>query len=195
MLMLNVAVFVTPPDVAVMVAEVLAVTCVVVTVKLTELAPAGTKTLAGTFAMEGLLLVRLTATPPTGAGPLRVTVPVEEFPPLTDVGDSVREERLGGLTVIVVVLVTVRYEAEMVAVPAVDIGDELIWNVAEVAPEPTVTLTGTVAAVMLLDSEMVAPPAGAGAVRFTVPTDVWPPTMEVGFAVNEVSAAGPLGGL
>ena len=83
----------------------------------------------------------------------------------------------------------------MVAVPAADTGDELIWNVAEVAPEPTVTLAGTVAAVMLLDSEMVAPPAGAGAVRFTVPTDVWPPTMEVGFAVNELSAAGPLGGL
>ena len=193
--MLNVALFVTLPEFAEMVAEVFAVTCVVTTVKLAELAPAGTRTLAGTFAMEGLLLVRLTETPPTGAGPLSVTVPVEELPPLTVVGDNVREERLGGFTVIVVVLVTVRYDAEMVATLREDTGEEPIWNVAEVAPEPTVTLAGTVAAVMLLDSEMVAPPAGAGAVRFTVPTDAWPPTMEVGFAVNELSAAGPLGGL
>ena len=106
--MFSVAVFDTPPDVAVMVAEVFAVTCVVTTVKLAELAPAGTRTLAGTFAMEGLLLVRLTATPPIGAGPLRVTVPVEELPPLTDVGDKASVERFGGFTVIVVVLVTVR---------------------------------------------------------------------------------------
>ena len=106
--MFNVALLVTPPELAVIVAEVFAVTCVVMTIKLAELAPAGTRTLARTFAMEGLLLVRLTATPPIGAGPLRVTVPVEELPPLTDVGDIVNVERLGGFTVIVVVLVTVR---------------------------------------------------------------------------------------
>lgn len=60
-------------------------------------------TLDGTVA-AGALLERLTTAPPLGAAPLRVTVPVEEDPPLTLVGlsasvDSVAEPEPGGLLV------------------------------------------------------------------------------------------------
>ena len=56
-------------------------------------APAATVTLEGTLAAVVLLLERVTCAPPVGAGPLSVTVPVEEFPPVTLVGFSESEER------------------------------------------------------------------------------------------------------
>jgi hypothetical protein len=70
-----------------------AVTTLVLTVKVALVAPAGTVTLEGTVAAAVLLLESATCAPPAGAGPLSVTVPVEEFPPATLVGFSVREER------------------------------------------------------------------------------------------------------
>ena len=48
-------------------------------------APAATVILAGTWA-AALLLEIVTTAPPAGAGPLSVTVPVEAFPPNTEVG-------------------------------------------------------------------------------------------------------------
>ena len=70
------------------------------TVKFTIVAPAGTVTLAGTAATEGLVLESATATPLEGAAALRVTVPVEGLPPTTLVGLRLNEERVaGGVTV------------------------------------------------------------------------------------------------
>src|SRR5207302_1747997 len=78
-----------------MVTAVDATTALVVTVKLALLAPAGTVTLDGGAAMLGLLLDRETTAPPLGAGPLRVTVPVEDcVPPVTLVGFSVSDDRV-----------------------------------------------------------------------------------------------------
>jgi hypothetical protein len=74
----------------------------VLTVKVALVLPAGTVTLDGTVATEVLLLESETTTPPEGAPELRVTVPVELFPPLTLVGFKVREERVtleGGVMV------------------------------------------------------------------------------------------------
>ena len=64
-----------------MVTVVVTITTDVLTVNVALVAPAGTVTLAGTLAPEGLLLERETTAPPLGAGPLNVTVPVEELPP------------------------------------------------------------------------------------------------------------------
>src|SRR5262245_22261188 len=62
-----------------MAAGVLALTAVVLTVKLVLLAPGGTVTLAGTVAAAWLLEIPR-VTPPEGAGELIVTVQVEEPP-------------------------------------------------------------------------------------------------------------------
>ena len=83
------------------------VTPLVLTVKFALVAPAATVTLAGSVAAEALL-ERETRAPLPGAGPLRVTVPVEGDPPVTLVGLSATEEsvaELGGVTVSEAVLV------------------------------------------------------------------------------------------
>jgi len=71
-----------------MVTGVDAVTVLVLTVKVALLAPAATVTLAGTVAAAVLSLIRETAAPPVGAGPLNVTVPVDCAPPVTLIGLS-----------------------------------------------------------------------------------------------------------
>src|SRR6266513_3822775 len=76
-----------------MVTVVDAETALVLTVNVALVAPAATVTLEGAVAAEVLLLERATCAPPDGAGPLSVTVPVEEFPPATLGGFSASEER------------------------------------------------------------------------------------------------------
>src|SRR5947208_15849314 len=79
-----------------MVTEVVVDTGLVLTVKVALVALPGTVTLAGTLATPGLLLDRLTTAPPLGAGPLSVTVPVEELPPVTLGGLRLSVESVGG---------------------------------------------------------------------------------------------------
>jgi len=69
-----------------------AVTALVLTTNVALVAPEGTATLEGTLAAP-LLLESATCAPLAGAGPLNVTVPVEEFPPVTLLGFSISEER------------------------------------------------------------------------------------------------------
>jgi hypothetical protein len=91
-----------------MVTDVEAVTLLVLTVNIALLAPAATVTLAGTVAAAVLPLERETAAPPLGAGPLRLTVPVEGDPPVTLIGLSATEESVAepcGVTVSEAVLV------------------------------------------------------------------------------------------
>jgi len=79
-----------------MVTGVDAATALVLIVKFALLLPAGTVTLEETLAAP-LLLESITCAPPAGAGPLKVTVPVEDCrPPTTLVGFNVSEETAGG---------------------------------------------------------------------------------------------------
>src|SRR5437867_996360 len=68
-------------------------------------------------------------------------------------------------------------------------------KVALVAPAGTVTLAGTLATAPVLASVTTAPPAGAGAVKVTVPVEGLPPTTLVGFKVTEESGSGAPAGL
>ena len=78
-----------------MVTGVDAATALVLMVKVAVLLPAATVTLAGTLA-AALLLESVTAAPPVGAGPLSVTVPVDDcVPPVTLVGFNVSEDTVG----------------------------------------------------------------------------------------------------
>ena len=70
-------------------------TTLVATVNVALVAPAATVTLAGVLATVVLLLESVTVAPPDGAAAVKVTVPVDEFPPVTLVGFSVSEERVG----------------------------------------------------------------------------------------------------
>src|SRR5437867_1765021 len=97
------AVCVTPPKDAEMVTEVVVPTGLVLTVKVVVVAPLGTVTLDGTVATPGLLLDRDTRAPPLGAGPLSVTVPVDELPPVTLVGVKARESRVTAWPGVVVI--------------------------------------------------------------------------------------------
>ena len=73
-------------------------TGLVVTANVAVVAFAATVTVAGTVAIEVLLLVSATTAPPDGALPDSVTVPVEELPPVTKVGLRVRLFTTGGVT-------------------------------------------------------------------------------------------------
>jgi hypothetical protein len=79
-----------------MVTVVDAATALVLTVNDALAAPAATVTLEGTLAVVVLLLDSMTCAPPAGAAALSVTVPVEDFPPVTLVGFRANEARVGG---------------------------------------------------------------------------------------------------
>jgi hypothetical protein len=79
--------------------DVLLATGMVVTVNVPVVALAATGTFAGTVAADVLLLASVTVTPPVGAGPLSVTVPVDEVPPVTVAGFKLTVLGTGAKTV------------------------------------------------------------------------------------------------
>ncbi len=68
------------------------------TVNVAVVAFAATFTLAGAVAAAVLLLLSVTTAPPAGAAALRVTVPVDEIPPVTVVGFRLTPLGAGGVT-------------------------------------------------------------------------------------------------
>ena len=79
---------VLPFTVAERLSEITEFTRAVVMANVSEVLPAGTVTLGGTWA-AGLLDETVTTTPPVGAGLLNVTVPVLLAPPVTELGEDV----------------------------------------------------------------------------------------------------------
>jgi hypothetical protein len=80
------------------------------------------------------------------------------------------------------------YEAEILEEVGKRTADEFTLKVTLLAPAGTVTLAGTLAAPLLLESMTCAPPAGAGPLNVTVPVDdCAPPTTLDGFSVSEES--------
>jgi hypothetical protein len=167
-------------------------TGLVATEKVFDMLPAGTVTLADTVAADVLLLERVTKTPPVGAGPLSVTVPVEEVPPVTLDGLRDTEDKVtAGVTVkIAVLVVPAGYDPEIVT--CVELATVLVVteNVAVVDPAGTVTLGAATCAtpVLLLERLTTAPPVGAGPLRVTVPVEELPPVTETGFRDTELRA-------
>ncbi len=149
-------------------------TALVVIVNVAEVEPAGTVTVPGTVALVELEF-KVTLAPPGPAAPFSVTVPVEGLPPVTDVGETVKLSSVAGLMVSVPVFVDPPCVPWMVAVVTEETALVVTVKVAEVAPADTVTDAGTVALVVLLESDTVVPPGPAAPFSVAVPTAVAPP--------------------
>jgi hypothetical protein len=165
----------------------------VVTVAVVVFEPAGTVTVAGTFALVGAELERLTTSPPAGAGSLMVMVAIAFWaPPMTDVGLRVTEATENGLTVSVRVIVAPRYAADIVIWALVVRTSVAIAKVAVVPPAGIVTEAGTVAAAVFeLVRVMTEPDDGAGPLIVTVPvTEDEPPVTVVTLRARSVSIGG-----
>jgi hypothetical protein len=152
-------------------------------------APDCTVTLAGVW-VAALLSDSVMKAPPEGAGPVRVTVAVEEAPPTTVVGFRVNDFKAGGFSVSVADFVTPLKVPEIVTVVWEPTALVETVNVAVVAPAATVTLAGVDVEELLSLKGTVRPPAGAGALNVTVPVELVPPVTLVGFIVSELNAAG-----
>jgi hypothetical protein len=167
---------------AVIVAVMLETTGTDVAVNVAVLLPADTVTLAGTAAP--LVLVRLTISPPVGAAPLVVTVPVDEFPPVTLVGLSTRLDGTAAITESVPLADVPLADAVMVTAVLETTGTVVAVNVAVVLPAATVILLGTVVLGSSLLREIESPPVGAAPLRDTVPVDDAPPVTLAGLSAT-----------
>lgn len=182
-LMFRVPVAVPPGTAAVMVAEVFEVTELVPAVKLADEAPAATVTVAGTVAFKRLD-ESWTETPPVGAGPVSVTVPVDELPPVTVLGENDTALGTGGEMVRIAAAEALWALAVRVAVADAATGVVVMENVAVVAPAGTVTVAGTVARLLLDLRFTTTPPLGATTASVTVPVHCVPPVTGSGLAAR-----------
>src|SRR5436190_2069482 len=126
--------------------------------------PPGMVALDGTGAAEGLSLERETTAPPLGAGPFRVTVPVEGFPPVTVAARAGDEGRRAGTVIKAVGGDSPPPHGEMTTV--VDVAAALVLTVNDAVVTPggraRLPLPGTEAAAgLLLERDTTAPPPGA----------------------------------
>ena len=102
-------------------------------VKLADVIPCGIVTVAGTVAPE-LLELRVTTSPPSGAGALTVTVPVELLPPTRFAGLKLRLKAGAGLMARPAVRVVAPRVAEIVAFVVLSTELVVMMKLAEVAP-------------------------------------------------------------
>lgn len=167
------------------VAATVAETGVVVMVKVAVLLPAATVTVLGGTALV-LVEVNVMLSPPVGALPLRVTVPVELLPPRTEAGATVTLETVGGVMVRVAFWEPLPREPEIVAVVVVATAVVETVKFAEVDPAATVTEAGTVALALSELRLTGTPPVGATPLIVTVPVEGVEPATVVGDSESEV---------
>lgn len=170
------------------VAAVADVTALVATENVTLEFPAAILTLAGTVA-DALLLVSATKRPPAGAGAVKVTVPVEEAPPVTLAGFSdIEDSAAGALIVSCAVALMPLYVAVMVATVEEEPALVVTVKVAEELPGLTLTVPGTVAEELLDDKLITAKPEVTRLVNLTVPVELLPAITAVGLNETDDSA-------
>lgn len=138
--------------------------------KVADVDPAATVTLAGTVAALVFELESDTVTPPVPAASVRLTVPVPVRPLIIVVGltETLLRAAGGGLTVTPNVVVAPENEAVSVTGVAVLTLPAVTENVVEVEPCGTVTVAGTFAAAGDALIPIAAPPLSAADVSVTV---------------------------
>jgi len=181
--------WVTPPLVPEIVTVVAVVTALVATANVAVVPPAATVTPPGTVATAGLLLDRVTVTPPLGAAEDSMTVPVDVVP-LVTLGGRLSDVSVAGPDTVTCARRVVVPVAEMVTVVNVaQFGHTVklaaVLSAAKIRKRGTGTTAG-----LLLDSVTIAPPAGAAALSVTVPVNELPNVTPVGFRLRDVTAAG-----
>jgi hypothetical protein len=131
--------------------------------------------------------------PPAGAGPFNVIVPVEGLPATTLDGLSATEAGAAPSTVSAAERVAPEYVPEMANVAVAAVAFVVTVNGAELAPAAIVTLDGTVAAALALERVTVAPVLGAGPVSVAVPVTGVPPTTVEGERLTVLSTGAAVG--
>jgi hypothetical protein len=164
-----------------------AVPAVIVNVAL--VAPAGIVICVGTERREDDL-VSVIEIPPTGAGPVRLTVPVPVRPLTMVVGVADRAESAGGMTVNVADALRLGPFAvtrtDVLALTALVVMVKVVLEV----PAAMVTLTGTEAIAGVADwSPTTTPPVGAALPSRTVAVEAFPPATEVGESERDATSA------
>lgn len=175
----NSVVAVTVSSVALMVAVTELATCVVPTLKVLLIEPAGTVTVAGTVTPTRLLESETTI-PPVGALLDNVTVPVELLLPTTLDGATETDASRPASTANAPVTLDVGVLAVMTTPVSVDTAFVFTVKIASCEPAGTVTVAGTVAAASLESKLTTRPPVGALVSRLTIPVAVLPPATPAG---------------
>lgn len=120
---------------------------------------------------------------------MSVTVTVDDVPPTTALGESVKSPSSAGVIVKFAFLELEPNFPVIVAMLLVDTPVVENKKFAVVLPDGTTTLLGSVTTLLVDVNATVAPVGGAMPVSFTVPIDRSPPTTDVGERVIELRAA------
>lgn len=177
--------FVTPPAFAVRVTDFEELTAAIVAVKLALPAFAGMVTFDGTVTDE-FVLPSVTAIPPLGAEPLRVTVHVSVPALAMDEFTQERPVRMPDWFRRSTAVCEVPFAlAVSVTVCELLTADTVAEKLALAEPEATVTLEGTLTDALLLERSTGNPPLEAEVVKFTVQLIVPVPVTELLLQVRE----------
>jgi hypothetical protein len=132
----------------------------------------------------------VTTVPPDPAGPVSVTVPVDELPPSTVVGFRLNDAIVAGV-IVRVADSGVPFKNPVMTAPVTAFTPEVVTvNVALDCPPGIVTEEGTVAAAFPLESWTDKPLPPVAPLSVTVPVEGVPPRTVEGFKLTDDRTAG-----